>query len=69
MKKTYLPLSNSDVQLIRGKPVAKIITHPKNSRIFQQEEWVYLALRQNMEEHYFFKNGKLIGWEENALIH
>ncbi|MBI4833348.1 MAG: hypothetical protein HY811_00810 [Planctomycetes bacterium] len=68
------PLSTDDLVVLRGKPMAKIIqpinNHPhpaKDSFPSTTEEWVYISIRDNSNEHYFFENQQLVGWKKTAV--
>ena len=54
------PLSEKDVLNLRGQPVLK-------SRLLKDEEWVYYSLPDYTEEHYFFRNGRLVRWMETRI--
>ncbi|MBI5309190.1 MAG: hypothetical protein HZB37_12895 [Planctomycetes bacterium] len=51
------PLSENDVLNLRGQPACK-------SKLLKDEEWVYYSLPNYTEEHYFFRNGRLVRWKE-----
>ncbi|MBI4833919.1 MAG: hypothetical protein HY811_03755 [Planctomycetes bacterium] len=63
------PLTTGDIVTLRGKPMVKIIK-PGNKnagrelRLTQKEEWVYLSIQDNSNEHYFFDGEHLVGWKK-----
>ncbi|MBI4834173.1 MAG: hypothetical protein HY811_05080 [Planctomycetes bacterium] len=74
MSKTTLacpPLTTDDILALRGKPLSKWVEPTKDSKLpieRREQKWVYVSLHTNNEDHYFFKNGYLIGWERTSLI-
>jgi len=64
------PLTPDDILTLRGKPLGKWVgpTKDSNLRIERRtQKWIYVSLHTNIEEHYFFKNGYLTGWQKTAL--
>lgn len=63
-----MELSGADIVSLYGKPAVMIITKDPNFRAGKRnasetgEEWIYYI--KDNEEHYFFKNNKLIRWEK-----
>ena len=59
------PLSEKDVLNLRGQPAVKA-TQLKDDELRRDRasEWVYYSLPNNTEEHYFFRNGRLVRWKE-----
>jgi hypothetical protein len=56
-KSACLPLTQEDVFVLRGKPMAKMIAPAQGKSDNKGEEWIYY--KSNKEEHFIFKNGKL----------
>jgi len=61
------PLTKDDIFALRGKPVAKKVETSGNDASFSLEEWIYYNIPINTKEHYFFKNGHLIGWGKKTV--
>ena len=59
------PLSEKDVFNLRGNPAVKS-TQLKDDELRRDRdsEWVYYSLSDYTEEHYFFRNGRLVRWEK-----
>jgi hypothetical protein len=74
-KSTCLPLTQDDIFVLRGKPVAKKITQLHGSIPRYEEEWIYYTpvdkdgLRgDTKEESFIFKNGKLAGYKTERAV-
>jgi hypothetical protein len=70
-----LPLTQEDILVLRGKPVAKKIIQLHGSIPRYEEEWVYYTpfdkdgLRgDTKEESFIFKNGKLAGYKTEKVM-
>ncbi|MBI4835193.1 MAG: hypothetical protein HY811_10335 [Planctomycetes bacterium] len=64
------PLTTDDIFTLRGKPMVKCIEPAKNLNLpveRRNQKWVYVSLHTNNEEHYFFKDGYLVGWKRMSL--
>jgi hypothetical protein len=69
-----LPLTQEDILILRGKPVAKRI-ESSQSQSKQLEQWIYYTpiIRAGLsgdtkEECFIFKNGKLVGYKTEKAI-
>jgi len=67
------PLSEKDVFNLRGNPAVKStqlkddeLRRDRDSELRRDRdsEWVYYSLSDYTEEHYFFRNGRLVRWEK-----
>jgi hypothetical protein len=73
-KGNCLPLTQDDIFVLRGKPIAKKLTPLINSSKCYEEEWIYYTpfdkdgLRgDTKEERFIFKAEKLIGYKTNSV--
>jgi hypothetical protein len=69
-----LPLTQEDIFVLRGKPVAKKLSPLSGSPSLYEEEWVYYTpfdkdgLRgDTKEERFIFKAEKLVGYKTNPV--
>lgn len=62
-KLNYPPLTQDDILILRGQPMAKQVEHNRYSSLPQSEEWSYYNAIQNIKEHYVFKNSRLVGYK------
>jgi hypothetical protein len=56
-----LPLTQEDVFVLRGKPMAKKLNPLQGSIPRYEEEWIYY--KNTKEERFIFKNEKLIRYK------
>jgi hypothetical protein len=71
-----LPLTQEDIFVLRGKPIAKRRTPLLGSSSFYEEEWIYYTpiykdgLRgDTKKESFIFKNGRLFRYKtENSEL-
>jgi hypothetical protein len=60
------PLTQDDIFILRGTPMAKKITPLHGFPSLYKEEWIYY--KNTKEESFTFKNRKLIGYKTNVAI-
>ncbi|MBI5359624.1 MAG: hypothetical protein HZA48_03480 [Planctomycetes bacterium] len=58
---TCPPLTPDDIYVLRGKPAAKNVV-PADSNTRSREEWIYYHNDAKTQEHYVFRDGRLVGW-------
>jgi hypothetical protein len=64
----YPPLTQDDISVLRGEPIAKKVGNIRNSPLVELEEWIYYNSRINVKESYCFKNGKLIKYKTQKVV-
>ena len=60
----YPPLTPDDIYVLRGKPASKNVL-PAGSRTQAREEWIYYHTDAKTQEHYVFRDGRLVGWTKH----
>jgi len=60
------PLTPTDILIIKGKPMSKVIEPMRNSSVPKTEEWIYY--NNKSKESYLFKNGYFIGWNSKSVF-
>jgi len=64
-----VPLSSTDILLLKGKPYAKFCNTINSSSGIKEEKWDYLVESENTIESYIFRNEQLVRCGKVPCVH